>query len=115
MFIRFNALYNHFFINNSLVLIKYFDVLILSKGVKKELFSFLADWIIDSEPDYPSFADCKLWIKKQHKAHFYEIFLNPVEAIKIRITVVDSGKAASFVDLTHINALRRVVIVIGNK
>ena len=38
-----------------------------------------------------------------------------VEATKIRITVVDSEKAASFVDLTHINALRRGVIVIGNK
>ena len=38
-----------------------------------------------------------------------------VEATKIRITVVDSGKAASFVDLTHINAFRRGVIVIGNK
>ena len=38
----------------------------MSKGVKKELFSYLADWIIDSEPDYPSFADCKLWIKKHN-------------------------------------------------
>ena len=41
--------------------------------------------------------------------------INSVEAIKIRTTVVDSGKAASFVDLTHINAFRRGVIVIGNK
>ena len=38
----------------------------MSKGVKKELFSYLADWIIDSEPDYPSFAECKLWIKKRN-------------------------------------------------
>ena len=65
----FVELYNHFFINNSLLLGKYFYVLILSKGVKKELFSFLADWIIDSEPDYPSFADCKLWIKKQNSKY----------------------------------------------
>ena len=43
------------------------------------------------------------------------IFSTSVEATKIRITVVDSGKAASFVDLTHINAFRRGVIVIGNK
>ena len=42
------------------------NILILSKGMKKELFSFLADWIIDSEPYYPSFAECKLWIKKQN-------------------------------------------------
>ena len=41
----------------------------MSKGVKKELFSFLADWIIDSEPDYPSFADCKLWIKKNNSQY----------------------------------------------
>jgi len=66
---RFVELYNHFFINNSLVLIKYFNVLILSKGFKRELFSFLADWIIDSEPDYPSFADCKLWIKKYNSRY----------------------------------------------
>ena len=62
-------LYNHFFKNNSLRLKKYLTVLILSKGVKKELFSFLADWIIDSEPDYPSFADCKLWIKKHNSKY----------------------------------------------
>ena len=37
---------------------------ILDKEVKKELFSGLADWIIDNEPNYPSFAQCKLWIKK---------------------------------------------------
>ena len=37
----------------------------LNKEVKKELFSGLADWIFDSEPNYPSFAQCKLWIKKK--------------------------------------------------
>ena len=37
----------------------------MNKEVKKELFSELADWIIDNEPNYPSFAQCKLWIKKQ--------------------------------------------------
>ena len=37
----------------------------MSKEVKKKLFSGLADWIIDNEPNYPSFAHCKLWIKKQ--------------------------------------------------
>ena len=40
---------------------------------------------------------------------------NAVEATEIRITVVNSEKAASFIDLTHINALRRGVTVIGNK
>jgi len=37
----------------------------LSKNLKKELFSGLADWIIDSEPNYPSFGECKLWVKKK--------------------------------------------------
>ena len=37
----------------------------MSKNLKKELFSGLADWIIDSEPNYPSFGECKLWVKKQ--------------------------------------------------
>ena len=38
----------------------------MSKNLKKELFSGLADWIIDSEPNYPSFGECKLWVKKQN-------------------------------------------------
>ena len=37
----------------------------MSKNFKKELFSGLADWIIDSEPNYPSFGECKLWVKKK--------------------------------------------------
>jgi len=38
----------------------------LSGNLKKELFSGLADWIIDCEPNYPSFGECKLWLKKQN-------------------------------------------------
>ena len=38
----------------------------MSKEVKRELFSLLVDWIIDSEPNYPSFSECKIWIKKQN-------------------------------------------------
>jgi len=41
----------------------------LNKEIKKELFSRLADWIIDSEPNYPSFAQCKLWIKKKESQY----------------------------------------------
>ena len=37
----------------------------MSKNLKKKLFNDLADWIIDSEPNYPSFGECKLWVKKQ--------------------------------------------------
>ena len=42
-------------------------------------------------------------------------FTITVEATEIRINVVNLEKAASFIDLTHINALRRGVTVIGNK
>ena len=38
----------------------------MTNKLKKELFSGLADWIIDSEPNYPSFSDCKLWLKEQN-------------------------------------------------
>ncbi len=38
----------------------------MSENFKKELFSDLADWIIDSEPNYPSFPDCKLWVKNHN-------------------------------------------------
>ena len=41
----------------------------LTKEFKKELFSGLADWILDKEPNYPSFSECKLWIKKQNSQH----------------------------------------------
>ena len=41
----------------------------LNKKVKKELFNGLADWIIDKEPNYPSFGECKLWIKKQNSQY----------------------------------------------
>ena len=38
----------------------------MNKEVKKKLFNALADWIIDKEPYYPSFSECKLWIRKQN-------------------------------------------------
>ena len=38
----------------------------MNKEVKRELFNGLADWIMNKEPNYPSFEDCKLWIKKQN-------------------------------------------------
>ena len=41
----------------------------MNKKVKKELFNGLADWIIDKEPNYPSFCECKLWIKKQNSKY----------------------------------------------
>ena len=41
----------------------------LNKKVKEKLFNGLADWIIDKEPNYPSFAECILWIKKQNSQY----------------------------------------------
>ena len=41
----------------------------LNKDVKEKLFNGLADWIIDKEPNYPSFAECKLWIRKRNSQY----------------------------------------------
>ena len=43
--------------------------LIVNKEVKKELFNGLIYWIIDKEPNYPGFGECKLWIKKHNFQH----------------------------------------------
>ena len=32
----------------------------------KEIFNELADWIIDKDPNYPTFGECKFWIKRQN-------------------------------------------------
>ena len=41
----------------------------MNKEVKKKIFNELADWIVDKEPNYPSFGECKLWIKKQNSQY----------------------------------------------
>ena len=41
----------------------------LNKEVKEKLFNALADWILDKEPNYPSFAECKLWIRKRNSQY----------------------------------------------
>jgi len=56
----------------------------LNKEIKKELFSGLVDWIIDSEPNYPSFAQCKLWIKKKESQ--YVISKNDEKEILMLLT-----------------------------
>ena len=33
---------------------------------KKEIFNGLADFIVDNEPNYPSFVECKVWVKKRN-------------------------------------------------
>ena len=52
--------------------------------VKKELFNGLADWIIEKEPNYPSFEECKLWIKKQNTK--YVISKNDEKEILMLLT-----------------------------
>ena len=56
----------------------------LNKEVKKKLFNGLVDWIIDKEPNYPSFVECKLWIKKQNSK--YVITKNDEKEILILLT-----------------------------
>ncbi len=38
---------------------------------KRELFNELADWIIDKEPNYPSFGESKLWIKRNNPQYVF--------------------------------------------
>ena len=56
----------------------------MTKEVKNELFNGLADWIIDQEPNYPSFVECKLWIKKQNSQ--YVISKNDEKEILMLLT-----------------------------
>ncbi len=56
----------------------------MNKEVRKKLFSKLADWIVDKEPNYPSFVECKLWIKKQNTK--YVISKNDEKEILMLLT-----------------------------
>ena len=58
----------------------------LKKEVKKELFNGLADWIIDKEPNYPSFGECKLWVKQQNSK--YVISKNDEKEILMLLTYI---------------------------
>ena len=56
----------------------------MSKKLRHKLFNDLADWVIDSEPNYPSFSNCKEWIKKQNP--HYVISKNDEKEILILLT-----------------------------
>ena len=43
----------------------------MNKEVKKELFNRLTDWITDKEPNYPSFGESKLWIKRNNPQYVF--------------------------------------------
>ena len=58
--------------------------------VKKELFNGLADWIIEKEPNYPSFEECKLWIKKQNSQ--YVISKNDEKEILMFLNYISMGQ-----------------------
>jgi len=58
----------------------------LNKEVKKNLFNGLSDWIMDKEPIYPSFGECKLWIKKQNSK--YVISKNDEKEILMLLTYI---------------------------
>ena len=45
---------------------------------------FIADWIINQEPNYPSIGECKSWIKKQNSQ--YIISKNDEQEILILLT-----------------------------
>ena len=50
----------------------------------KEIFNELADWIIDEDPNYPTFGECKLWIKRQNPR--YVISKNDEKEILMLLT-----------------------------
>ena len=50
----------------------------------KEIFNRLADWIMYKDPNYPTFGDCKLWIKKQNPR--YVISKNDEKEILMLLT-----------------------------
>ena len=56
----------------------------MNKEVKKKLFNELADWIVEKEPNYPSFGECKLWIKKKNSK--YVITKNDEKEILVMLT-----------------------------
>ena len=58
----------------------------MNKEVKKELFTRLADWITDKEPNYPSFGECKLWVKQQNFQ--YVISKNDEKEILMLLTYI---------------------------
>ena len=56
----------------------------LNKQFKEELFKDLANWIIHDQQKYPSFGECKLWIKKRNSK--YVISKNDEKKILILLT-----------------------------
>ena len=52
----------------------------------EEIFNELADWIIDEDLNYPTFGECKLWIKRQNPR--YVISKNDEKEILMLLTYI---------------------------
>ena len=57
----------------------------------KEIFNGLADWIIDKDPNFSIFGECKLWIKRQNPR--YVISKNDEKEILMLLTYLPLSKS----------------------
>ena len=70
----------------------------------KEIFNELADWIIDKDPNYPTFGECKLWIKRQNPR--YVISKNDEKEILMLLTYLPrSQRMNSILYAKHLNQI----------
>ena len=78
----------------------------MTEDIKIELFNGLADWIIDREPNYPAFAECKLWIKKKNSK--YKITKNDEKEILMLLTYLPMSQSMN--NVLYANYLDRIFI-----
>ena len=70
----------------------------------KEIFNGLADWINDKDPNYPTFGECKSWIKRQNPR--YVISKNDEKEILILLTYLPtSQKTNNFLYAKYLNQI----------
>ena len=70
----------------------------------KEIFNELADWIIDEDLNYPTFGECKLWIKRQNPR--YIISKNDEKEILMLLTYLPiSQRKNSVLYAKHLNQI----------
>ena len=70
----------------------------------KEIFNELADWIIDKDLNYPTFGECKLWIKRQNPR--YVISKNDEKEILMLLTYLPMSQSTkSVLYAKHLNQI----------
>ena len=70
----------------------------------KEILNELADWIIDEDLNYPTFGECKLWIKRQNPR--YIISKNDEKEILMLLTYLPmSQRTNSVLYAKHLNQI----------